>query len=240
MATTFTKAMYFNSNVARADFGNPSVLNDGSFSYIMGLYLPAGFSGTNLLNKNDDNANNTGYYVRPTELTGSAYVDTKVARGTTASLYRANPAFTLDAWVWIAFTLDRTTPAFKFYGGAYGGSLSDMSANDIVGGSGAVSSDASFPLRIGSNSNQLTSYPVSVFFLGRWNSVLSLATINSYVSDMDADGKASSVLYVKPAASDTSAVDTSGNGNNGTWAGTVSIVDGPDTASSRPLRPWLL
>lgn len=235
MATTFTKAMLFNSNVANANFGKPSVLNDGSFTYVMGLFLPAGFNGQNLISKTDDDANNNGYYVRPNELSGNAYADSKVARATSASFYRANPAFALDGWRWIAITLDRTTPTFKFFGGSYGGALSDMGAGDILGGSGAVSSDAAYNLRIGLNDTaaQLSTYPVSVFFFGRWNSALSLATINGMVADMDANGLPTAALYVKPEEGDTAAIDLA-NGNDGVWGGAVSIVDGPDPAASGP------
>lgn len=239
MPTSFTKSIYFNSVSAKADFGTPSILNDGSFTFIIGVKLPTSFNGFNIVSKNDDNNNNNGYATRLYELSGSAYADTKVARATTASVYRANPAFTLNAWQWIAFSLDRATPAFKWYSSSYGSSLTDSGATELVAGTGSVTSDASYALTLGGNPSQLITYPLNVFFFGRWNSVLSLSTINSYVSDMDANGKASSVLYVKPASGDTSAVDTSGNGNNGTWSGTVSIADGPDPATTA-FRPYYI
>ena len=235
MATTFTKAVRLASAFARADFGNAAVLNDPSgLTYIIGYRAPSGASAGNLISKNADNSVNAGYAV-PLFPTGSNfYTDMTFSRTTTKSVFRVNPLVAQATWAWLAVTLDRSTFAVKAYAASYGASLTDTSAADIVPGSGTSTTDATWTLTLGSNGvNQGPLNPMECFFLGRWNSVLSLATINSYCSDMEANGKASSVLYVKPTAADTGSLpDLSGQGNNGTYSGTTSIVDGPDTASS--------
>jgi hypothetical protein len=242
MATTFTKAVRLASAFARADFGNAAVLQDGSgFSYIIGYRAPSGASVGNLLSKNADNAANGGYAL-PLIPTGSDfYIDAPFSRSTTRSVFRVNPIVAEATWAWMAVTLDRSSFAVKIYAASYGASLTDQSASDINGGSGTSGSDATWTLKLGSNaSSQGPLNPMECFFLGRWNSVLSLSTINSYCSDMEANGKASSVLYVKPTAADTGSLpDLSGQGNNGTYSGTTSIVDGPDPAST-PFRPYFI
>lgn len=241
MATTFTKAIQLGSAFARADFGNPALLNNGStgWTYLIGLKCDTGASGQNLLSKNSSNSNNEGYAI-PLTATGSDYYsDMPFGRSTAKSTYRANPLLIGGVWSFIAITRDLSTSAVKIYNGAYGGALSDTGASDIGGGSGTPADDSAFNLILGTNlATNASIRPVEIFHFSRYNSVLSLATINTMIADLDALGLPLAALYVHPGATDTAAVDLA-NGNNGVFAGTVAIVDGPDTAGPSSDIPQL-
>lgn len=239
MSTTFTKAINLGNSAAAVNFGSGTSLDDGNWTYIIGIKTPTGMGGQISLGKSAD-LGSVGYGL-PLVDTGSAFrSDFTIWRTVGQGIWRANPLLPYDTWTWIALSLVTLTAAVKVYAGAYGGSLADTSAPDIGGGSGAALSDAAYDLTLGVNGAQVANNPLQGFFVGRWNSTLSLATINSYVADMDGVGKASSVLYIKPAAADTSSVpDLSGNGNNGAYSGAVTIVAGPDVAAGG-VKPFLL
>ena len=235
MATTFTKAILLDASFERVEF-DQAALDDGSaITYIIGYKSPvyASAAGVNLFNKNTDNNTNAGYAVTH-GADGSGYAATVVVgRATAKSTYRdASLSVPADSNVWLAMQLDRTTGVPKLFTGPYGGTVAERTLTDIGGGSGAAVSDASYALKIGANdSGQATIRPTSVFFFGRWDSALSGATISSYCSDMDTNGKPSAVLYIKPTAADTADVqDTSGNNYDGTYVSAPTIVDGPDAA----------
>lgn len=239
MSTLFAKALNLGTGGTTVDFGSAALLDDGNFTYIIGLKAPTGMGGSLLLAKSSD-ATANGYGLELLDIGGSTFFSRWYITAASIYIYQSNPVVTKDAWSWIALTLNRSTPVGKVYAGAYGGSLADTGASDIGPGLGAIASDAALNLVLGTNSTQAANAPVQAFFLGRWNSVLSLATINSYAADMDGVGKASAVLYIKPTAGDTASVaDTSGNGFNGAYTGTVTVVDGPDAGSGILLRPYL-
>lgn len=225
MSTTFTKAVRLGSSGAQINFGNPSLLNDGDWTFIIGVKVPTGSSGQAMLMKGDVMGANNGYTFGD--------IDFSVARATTQSAYRANPTYPYDAWVWLAFSLSRSTPTYAVYEGAYGGTVAALSPTDINPGVGAVTSDAAYPLTLGVQGGTNTSLrPFDVFFFGRWNSVLSGATISALCADMDGQAPLyPPALYCKPSSGSTSSLaDISGNANDGAYAGTVTVVDGPDAA----------
>lgn len=78
MSTLFTDAIELASNLAKVNFGNASVLNDGTgFTYIIGVRLSSANAGQMLLAKSDPNdfvQNYAGGDMRPaTELIGTGY-----------------------------------------------------------------------------------------------------------------------------------------------------------------------
>lgn len=217
MATVYTNSFNLSSYYSQINFGKASTLNNGDWTYIIGLRWPSTTSDGYLIQKKD------AYQMYGQ---GQLNLDFQISRSGGASWYRCGSLAALNTWGWAAFSLQRSTPTFSCYVGTFGSSLSSKSAPDIVGGSGTISDDSAYDLCLGS-SGVPSVRPTEVFFFGRWNSVLTLSTINNYVSDMDANGKSSSVLYIKPTFGDTTAVDLSGNGNNGTLS-TVTVGDGPN------------
>lgn len=236
MSTTFTKAVKLTTGGTVINFGKGGTRDDGSaFTIIVGVKVPTSHSGSIIFCKDDAFANNVGYHFPLiANYAGASYADVKVARATSLSLYRENPLLNDATYTWLVLTIDRTTGIGKIYKGDYvtsdGSGINDVTGSDVNGGSGVSVSDSSYDLVLGSNGTQVGITDLEVFFFGKWNSQLSVATVRTYCSDMDGSGKSSAVLYCKAAATDTASLaDTSGSGFDGAYTGTVSVVAGPDT-----------
>lgn len=234
MTTRFRRALRLGNITAKAEWTG-AALNDGDFTEGFGFRVEAGAGGQALFGKTGNAFSNQGWSLLLTPTGSDFYANLHLARASSDINYLYSPLCTGDVDYWGFVTLGRSTPTLKLYLAPYGSPPVFITPSAVYSaGSGAVTSDASYPKSLGYNGSQVANNPTRFFFNGRWSSELSQSAIQAMCLDMDENGKPTSVHYWKAKAADEVApllLDESGNGYDGTLAGIVSFVDGPDAGA---------
>lgn len=235
MPTSFTHAMEFDAGSDGVDLGSPAALDDLS-EFTLGLLVWWDHtSGIRLISK----SNSDGTQGWTSQLTtGSGSVFWSRQRDTIPQGRGFNAAIPASAWRWV-FIRMANDALFTGRIGVYGSALSAPGYNSSAVGSGTYTSDASLNWRLGQQNGSNASRVARIAFVGVWSGLLTDGTIDNYAADMDGNGGLTAALeYLKPVASDTASITGGKSLLAGSYSG-VTLVDGPDPASSgSPFRAY--
>jgi len=233
--TAYTRALNFDASNEWVNAGSASAIDNMTAFTVGVLYRATGTTGGAIIQKRNLT---TGWRVLANN---NGRLDVSWTRSTTQALTFFSGGVTLgNAWTWLFVTFDQAngTNIFACRRGPYNGTLTTVSPGTNQVGSGTWADDSAINLSVGSSvSGESALRPMDVAFVGLWPSVLSSATIDTYASDMTANGGLTAATDYFLIDSTMGSSATSGKSVfTGTYNGSIALVSGPDFTNSNAPR----